>query len=295
MIRGKWIIKDLLQVTAEYLETKEVENPRLCAEILLAHQLRTSRIRLYLDFNQPVGERDITLYRSMIKRLLKGEPVQYITGVQEFWSMEFKVNPQVLIPRPESEILVEQVLALFKKEDRAEETGPDILDLGTGSGAIAVSLAVELPGASVWAADISEGAIKTAEENARRHGVDHRIRFMKGDLFQPFMAREILFDVVVSNPPYIASEDFGSLPEQVRNHEPRQALDGREKGLFFIDRIICEAPAYLKPGGRLFMEMDPEQVPSAINRIKKTGSYGEEGIVEDYAGKERVVTARKTS
>jgi release factor glutamine methyltransferase len=291
----KWIIKDLLEVTAGYLDTKEIDNPRLCAEILLAHQLQTSRIRLYLDWDQPLGERDIIQYRSMIKRRLKGEPVQYITGIQEFWSMEFIVSLQVLIPRPESEILVEQVISAFRDEKQFESACPHILDLGTGSGAIAVSLAGELKGATVWATDISEGAIRIAELNSKRHCVNDRIQFRKGDLFEPFMDQGITFDVIVSNPPYIASEDFDSLPREVRDYEPRLALDGREDGLFFIEKIIREAPAYLKPNGRLFIEMDPGQISRTMDRIKKTGQYGEKGIVRDYSHKERVIIARKIS
>jgi release factor glutamine methyltransferase len=289
----KWMIKDLLEVTADYLDTKGIDNPRLSAEILLAHQLRTSRIRLYLDFDQPIGDRDITQYRSMVKRLLHGEPVQYITGVQEFWSLEFRVNPQVLIPRPETEILVEQVLSVLRKEEKAGSTDCHILDLGTGSGAIAVSLAKELKGPIVWATDISGGAMKTAEENSQRHGVAHQIRFMEGDLFAPLTDRGIPFDIIVSNPPYIPSEDFDSLPIRIRNYEPRLALEGGEKGLFIIERIIREAPLYLKPGGRLFMEMDPGQISKALDRIKKTRQYGETEIIKDYAHKERVITAKK--
>lgn len=288
------MIKDLLEVTADYLDTKGIDNPRLSAEILLAHQLRTSRIRLYLDFDQPIGEQDITLYRSMVKRLLHGEPVQYITGAQEFWSLEFRVNPQVLIPRPETEILVEQVLSFLRKEEKTESADCHILDLGTGSGTIAVSLAKELKGPTVWATDISGGAIEIAEGNSQRHGVIHQTRFIKGDLFEPFIDQGIPFDVIVSNPPYIPSEDFDSLPIRVRNYEPRLALDGGEKGLFIIERIIREAPLYLKPGGRLFMEMDPGQISKAIDRIKKAGQYGETEIIKDYAHKERVITARRS-
>jgi release factor glutamine methyltransferase len=289
----KWIIKDLLKVTASYLDTKAIDNPRLCAEILLAHQLQTSRIKLYLDFDQPLSDRDIHQYRVMVKRLLSREPVQYITGIQEFWSMEFKVNPLVLIPRPESEVLVEQVISVFRDEKPVEGTCFHILDIGTGSGAIAVSLAKEIKGATVWATDISQEALNIAELNSRRQGVRDRINFRQGDLFQPIMTEDVKFDIIVSNPPYIASEDFDSLPMQVRGFEPRLALDGREEGLFFIEKIIREAPDYLNPGGLLFIEMDPGQISRAMDRIEKTGQYGECGIIRDYTHKERVVKARR--
>ncbi|MBN1627777.1 MAG: peptide chain release factor N(5)-glutamine methyltransferase [Deltaproteobacteria bacterium] len=289
----KWIIRDLLAVTTDYLRKKDIDSPRLCAELLLAHQLKTTRIKLYLDFDQPLNERDINEYRSLIQRRLRREPVQYITGVQEFWSMEFSVGPQVLIPRPETEILVEETLSILKgKINVCETTKASVLDVGTGSGAIAISVAKELPEADVWGCDVSADALEIAMSNARRYGLENRVRFIESDLFSSFDDSQ-LFDAIVSNPPYIPAEDYGALPPEVGQYEPRTALDGGEQGLFFINKLILEAKAFLKPGGRLLMEMAPFQTAKTMDLIAQTGFYTEQKIIKDYSHKERVVVARK--
>jgi release factor glutamine methyltransferase len=289
----RWIIKDLLEVTTGYLRDKKIDNPRLCAETLLAYQLNSSRIKLYLTYDHPVNETDIANYRSMIKRRIEREPSQYITGIQEFWSLEFLVTPQVLIPRPETEILVEQILSIFGDDRSNKELTPYILDLGTGSGAIAISLATELEGATIWASDISTSALDIAGINSEKHDVKSRIHFIQGDLFEPFAGKPARFDIIVSNPPYIASEDYDSLPPDVRDYEPRLALDGHEGGFFFIERIIMEAPGYMNPGGWLLIEMDPGQTLKALNMIRQNGNYLESRCAKDYAQKDRVVIARK--
>jgi release factor glutamine methyltransferase len=290
--RQKWIIKDLLEVTAEYLKKKDIDSPRLCAEILLAYQLKTSRIKLYLNFDQPVSEKDLNEYRALIQRRLKREPVQYITGVQEFWSKEFMVGPQVLIPRPETEVLVEQTLAVLGNKKEGEGTiVPGILDVGTGSGAVAVSLAGELPDADVWAGDISEEALEIAKANARKHGVEERIHFIKSDIFSALDPLQ-RFNVIISNPPYIPSEDVDALQPEVSRYEPRTALDGGEGGLFFIKKLILEAKEFLKPGGWLIMEMGPFQTAKAMEIVEKSRYYPEKKVVKDYSRCDRVVMAR---
>jgi release factor glutamine methyltransferase len=290
----RWIIKDLLSVTADYLQKKDIDSPRLCAEILLAHQLKTTRIKLYLNFDQPLNEKDINDYRELIQRRLKREPVQYITGVQEFWSLDFNVGPQVLIPRPETEILVEQAVSIIKDRKAAGESGRlSVLDIGTGSGAVAVSIASELPVADIWASDISKEALEVARANARRHGLDARINFIEGDLFSAIKDTKQLFDVIVSNPPYIPKEDYVALPPEVGQYEPRRALDGGDGGLFFINNLILEAKDFLKPGGWLLIEMAPFQTAKAMDMIERSGFYGEQKIIKDYCRMDRVVTARK--
>lgn len=295
MTPQKWIIKDLLEVTAEYLKKKDIDGPRLCAEILLAFQLKTTRIKLYLNFDQPVGEKDLNEFRAFIQRRLNREPVQYITGVQEFWSREFMVSPKVLIPRPETEVLVEQALAVLnqKKEGEVSFT-PRILDIGTGSGAIAVSLAGELSDADVWASDVSEDALETAKANARKHNVEEKIHFVKSDLFSA-IDPSTRFDAIVSNPPYVALEDLDNLQPEVARYEPRPALDGGPGGLVIINKLILEAKDYLKPGGWLLMEMDPSQTGKAAEIIEKSGHYGEKKVVKDYSRCDRVVMARKAN
>lgn len=292
MKQERWIIKDLLNITSEYLRSKQIKSPRLNAEVLLAHQLKTNRIRLYLDFDQPLGEKDINSYRSLIKRLLSMEPVQYITGKQEFWSLDFTVDSNVLIPRPETEILVEQAM-LFYSEYCTKDGSPLILDLGTGSGAIAVSIASEQLNLRVLASDISPGALEIARKNAVRHGVHERIQFVQGDLFTPFSQRATVFDMIISNPPYVTSQEYHLLSPEVRDYEPRTALDGHEDGMFYINRIIKYAHTFLRSGGRLIMEMDPRQMKTAIDNVKSEPAYECSKTVKDYNSKERVLIARK--
>lgn len=287
-----WTIRELLKVTTDYLEKKEVESPRLSAEILLAHQLKLSRVKLYLNFDKPLHDKEIEGYRSLIKRRLNREPIQYITGVQEFWSLDFMVGPQVMVPRPETELLVEHALALCR-EDRVADGGcAKIHDLGTGCGAIAVALARELEGVAVWASDISQEALDMARHNAKRHGVEGRIEFLLSDLWQGFPSQGLTFDIIVSNPPYIDSEDFANLPPEVRNYEPRQALDGGEEGMFYIKNIIQEAPRRLNPGGWILLEMDPAQTAKAFGLMEAHRSYGEKVRLKDYSHYHRVVMAQ---
>ncbi len=288
-----WTIKKLLKVTADYLKKKEIDSPRLSAEILLAHQLKTTRVELYLHFDQPLNDDEIAGYRSLIRRRLGREPVQYITGSQEFWSMDFIVGPQVLIPRPESEILVEQVISLYKEKRMPGNRSPRILDLGTGCGPLAISLARELEEASLWASDISEAALDFARLNAKKHGLKNRVEFMLGDLWHPFADQGLTFDAIFSNPPYIVPEIFPSLSPEVRDHEPRLALDGRDEGMYYIEKIIKHGSKYLNPDGWILLEMDPEQTPKALGLIEESGRYGEKKRVKDYGHHYRVVMAQK--
>ena len=288
-----WTIKDLLKVTGEYLGKKGIESPRLSAEILLAHLLKMTRVDLYLNFDKPLDRTEIAGYRSLIKRRLKREPIQYITGKQEFWSMDFFVGPQALIPRPESELLVEEALRLVKERKTPENRGPKILDLGTGSGALAISIASELEEASIWASDISLEALEVAALNAKRHGVERRIEFVGGDLWEPFKTLGLTFDMIISNPPYIASDAIHSLMPEVRDHEPRLAIDGGVKGMHYIEKIILMGAGYLNSDGWLLVEMDPGQTPVALNLIDETACYRDKGRIKDYSHRYRVVWARK--
>jgi len=289
-----WIIKDLLKVTTDYLKKKEIDSPRLSAEVLLAHQLNINRVKLYLNFDQPLHDREIEGYRSFIKRRLNREPIQYITGIQEFWSLDFVVGPQVMIPRPESELLVEQVVALCHRDRLTAGQSSRILDLGTGCGALAIALARELEGAFVWASDVSHEPLNLARLNAKKHGVEDRIEFILSDIWDGFKDQDLTFDIILSNPPYIASDAIDSLPPEVRNYEPRLAFDGGEEGMFFITKIIMDGPRYLKPGGWILLEMDPEQTPKAFNLIEKSNSYRAKVRLKDYSHHHRVVMAQTT-
>lgn len=287
-----WQIKDLLKVSTDFLREKGIENPRLNAELLLAHQLHLERIRLYLNFDQPLTEHEVSGYRSLIRRRVSREPLQYITGTQEFWSLDFSVDRSVLIPRPETEIVVEQALKL------AREMGPDgnrsleFLDLGTGSGAISVALAREVPQAALCATDISETALSVARRNAVKHQVAERIRFLRGDLWEPFLERKNRFDIVVSNPPYVRTSEFSTLSPEIRDNEPRLALDGGHDGMYYLKRIIEGAHGFLRPGGWIVLQTAPDQTEKALSIMDQTGSYGQMARIKDYSRSFRVVMAR---
>ena len=293
MSRKSWTIKDLLEVTSNYLREKGVDSPRLSAEVLLALQLKVDRVKLYLNLDQPLHEREVAAYRELIKRRLNREPIQYMTGIQEFWSLDFAVGPQVLIPRPESELLVEQVVSLHQEKRLAEAKNLKILDLGTGSGILAIVIAREFDGASVWASDVSAEALALAKTNAKKHGVEERVEFLLSDMWQGLIDSSLVFDVIVSNPPYIASDHISSLAPEVRDYEPRSALDGGEQGMHFIKEIIKEAPKYLDAGGWILLEMDPEQTAIAVELMDKNDDYVEKRRIKDYSGYYRVVMAQK--
>lgn len=293
MIPRSWTIKEILGVTTDYLKKKDIDDPRLSAEILLAYQLNINRVKLYIDFDQPLNEKEISGYRSLIRRRINREPVEYITGMREFWSLDFIVDPGVLIPRPESELLVELVISLLREERLPETQNPRILDLGTGCGSLAISLAREIEGAIIRASDISGKALNTAKLNLKKYSLEDRIYFSQGDLLEPFKDQELKFDVILSNPPYIASEGFHSLPPEVRDHEPRLALDGHEEGMFFIEKLIMMGADYLNPYGWILLEMDPEQTSKALELFEKADKYCQKERIRDYSHNYRVVMAQK--
>ncbi|MFH0845037.1 MAG: peptide chain release factor N(5)-glutamine methyltransferase [Pseudomonadota bacterium] len=293
MSQKTWTIRELLAITADFLQRKEIDSPRLSAEILLAHQLNIPRIKLYLDLDKPLNKKEVSGYRSLIKRRLNREPLQYITGVQEFWSLDFMVGPGVMVPRPETELLVELVISLCRDEKYPETQCNRILDLCTGSGVLCISLSREFKNAAFWAGDISAEAIDLARSNARKHGVEDRIEFRRGDLFEPFKKDKRTFDIIVTNPPYIASEDFSALQPEIRDYEPMVALDGREEGMFFIEKIIAEGNNFLNQGGWVLLEMDPDQTERAARLIDENPGYDVVRRIRDYSHHYRVVMARK--
>lgn len=293
MTDKRWTVKELLYLTTNYLREKAIDSPRLCAEVLLSHQLKKTRVELYLGYDQPLRREEIAGFRSLVRRRVKREPLQYITGHQEFWSLDLVVNPAVMIPRPETEVLVEEALRLRQNGLLSDNLNPMILDVGTGSGAIAIALAKEIEGARIWASDISPEALQLAEENARRHNLGGRIRFCEGDLLEPFAGSSAAFDMIVSNPPYIATEEFGALAPEIRYYEPRAALDGNEGGMRCIQRLIGESGPYLRDGGWLLVEMDPHQTERALNLIDSAQCFGYKERIKDYRDSYRMVKARK--
>jgi release factor glutamine methyltransferase len=282
-----WTLGTLLDWTAKHLAQKGVEYPRLDAEVLLAQAAGCKRIDLY---GMRHGENAVPevrqAYRELIRRRLEGCPVAYLVGRKEFYGMELAVSPAVLIPRPDSEHVVIDCLALAKMK-----VHPAILDIGTGSGNLALALAKHHPTARVTTIDRSAEALAVAQANAAKHGLTERVRFLHGDLFAPLPAEE-KFDFIVSNPPYIASEDMANLPIGVRNYEPHLALDGGPGGFVVFDRLIDEARNRIQPGGYLIVEIGSPQEAHARQKIEAYPEYELAATIHDYSGHPRVLRAR---
>ncbi len=278
-----WTILNTLKWTAAYFKSHHLEQPRPDAESMLAHVLECERIDLYLRYDQPLHDDELACFRRLIKRRVKREPVAYILGQKEFWSLSLKVGPAVLIPRPETECLVETILRHLSDKDQL-----NILELGAGSGAISIALAHERPRWRFYASDISLGALKLARYNARQLLHEDKIRFFLGQWFDPLAAHPKRFDVVVSNPPYIPSDDLAGLEPEVVQYEPHLALDGHSDGLASIRHIINAAPEYLKPRGVLFLEIGYDQRNSVATLCQKNGAYDQVSFDKDYSGHDRV-------
>lgn len=280
-----WTVRRVLDWTIGYLREHGSESPRLEAEVLLAHARGCKRIQLYTDYDAVLPDDVRARMRELVKRRAATEPVAYLVGHREFFSLEFEVNRDVLIPRPDTETLVVEALALLKGQER-----PRVLDLGTGSGCIAVSLAVNHRAAHVTAVDASEAALAVAARNAERHSVADRIEFRHGDLFAP-VDPNVPFDLIVSNPPYVPAAEIERLAPDVRDHEPRAALDGGPDGLDVIRHIAGEAAPHLVPRGRLLLECSPEQTTRVAELLAAAG-FAEVVVRQDLAGRGRVVCGR---
>ena len=284
-----WTILKLLHWTTDYFQKNKVAEPRASAEVLLAHLLSRDRLYLYLNYDRPMEAEELATFRTFVRRRLAGEPNQYITGTQEFWSLPFRVNPDVLIPRPETEVLLETVLEFLG----SPETEIHLLDLGTGSGAIAVALAREFDQIKIVATDSSKAAVKLARENALLNQIDSKIHFVCADMFSAFSSVSWKFAVVATNPPYVSQAEFSELPREIRDYEPRYALDGGPDGLVAIKHIIKEAPAVLSQGGALIMEIGAHQSESVSGLVKASQHYENYRIIKDYSGLDRVLLAIK--
>ncbi len=289
MAQTVWTILALIRWADERFKKEGLSSPRLDAEVLLAATLGMDRIGLYTHFDQPLKPDELARFKKFILRRLRREPVAYILGKREFWSLPFKVTPDVLIPRPETEVLVSEALkALAHLNGKAS----NILEIGTGSGAISVALAKELPAAKVVATDLSANALSLAEENALWNGVRERIHFLQGDLLQPIKKGE-RFDLVITNPPYIPREQFPSLMPEVRDFEPRIALDGGVNGLDFFRRALPAVGEFLDSGGWFLAEMGEGQDQEILRIAGKSSDLDSFDFVKDLAGIKRVFKARK--
>lgn len=283
-------ILETLNWTTNYLRDHGIDHPRLNAELLLASSMNISREKLYVQLQSQMPEEERRGLEGLIRRRISGEPLQYILGHQEFWSIDLKVDPYVLIPRPETEVLVAAGLSILLKI--ASNKIPSVLELGTGSGAITIALAREAGDVSFIATDISTDALRVAEENARSVGVLNKIEFVKGDLFKPLPIKET-FDLILSNPPYIRRSEWKGLMREVRDYEPRIALDGGEDGLDFYRKMISQAPSYLKNKGWLLMEVGSGQADRVSEMIEARGGFQKPERVKDLSGIERVVKAQR--
>ncbi len=285
------VLKDVINIATARLELAGCAAPKLDAEVLLSYYLKADRSFLFAHFSDDLDDKRCEAYFELIDIRAAGVPVPYITGVQEFMGISFKVDQHVLIPRPDTETLVEEAIKAAKEKHKALGN-IDILDLCCGSGAIGVSLGYYLPKAKIEASDISKKALESDKRNAADYGLSGRLRFLQGDLFAAIKKGsfgKVRFDIIVSNPPYIRSETIPTLQREIVQFEPLIALDGGPDGLSFYGRIIAEAPAYLKKNGLLMLEIGYDQKKDIERLITDDGRYGQVEIIKDLAGNDRVV------
>ncbi|PYI85597.1 MAG: peptide chain release factor N(5)-glutamine methyltransferase [Verrucomicrobia bacterium] len=279
-------VLDAIQRSTEFLAQKGVESPRLQIELLLAHVLRLPRLQLYLNYQRLLTETELDSVRELLRRRSRREPLQYIVGSTSFCGLEMTVNPAVLVPRPETELLAERAWHFL---NQLSTDSPVALDFGTGSGCIAITLAVKCPGARVFAVDVSTNALELARQNAASHKVAERIEFLVGDGFAA-VPRPLPFDLIVSNPPYIPSAEVAHLQPEVREYEPRVALDGGAEGLIFFQRLAVESLPFVKTGSRIMLELGYGQ-EAAVRNILTRQKWVVEAVEADYTGRPRILTA----
>ncbi|MBM6762000.1 peptide chain release factor N(5)-glutamine methyltransferase [Megamonas hypermegale] len=278
-----WTISSLLNWTVNYFKSKNIQSARLDAEVLLSHVLRQERIYLYVHFDEPMEQNELSKFREYVKKRAQHVPIAYIIGEREFMGLPFKVTKDTLIPRPDTEILVENVLNNVDKDKEIE-----IVDIGTGSGAIILSLLVNLPKAQGKTVDISSKAIEVAKENAVNLQVNDRCEFFVGDLFAPLNGNK--FDVIVSNPPYIPQKDIATLEDDIKEYEPVSALTDGGDGLSYYRRLLSEGKAYIKENGFIALEIGIYQSED-VKQIAMDNGWKNIKIIKDYAGIDRVVLA----
>jgi release factor glutamine methyltransferase len=295
-----WTIGRLLTFTTDYLKQHGSDSPRLDAEVLLAEARGCKRIELYTAFSEVADEKTRTAFRELVRRRAEGTPVAYLVGKREFFSLSFRVTSDVLIPRPETELLVVRVLDLFKQFDAIQEPRPSgsdgnqpaLADVGTGSGIIAICVAKHAAQQSVTAIDTSSAALAVAKQNATDHGVADRIEFVQSDLLENIPAEQ-KFNIIASNPPYVSESEFVTLARSVRDFEPRQALVAGPRGTEVIERLAPQAARHLKTGGWLLLEVSPMIEPAVRELIAGQGGFELAATIKDSAGHPRVVQARR--
>jgi len=276
-------ILESINLSSKYLAQKGIESSRTNAELLLADIIGCKRLDLYLSFDKPLGNQEIEKYREFIRRRGNFEPLQYITGKVEFYGLELKVNSSVLIPRPETELLVENILNHLSKEKEST-----ILDIGCGSGNISVALAVNYPSVKIYCTDISEEVLKISEENADKHSVIEKINFNNHNILTEDLNNFPQFDIVVSNPPYVSRDNFSSLQKEIQNYEPRSAVTDDSDGYTFFREISRKSFNKLKEGGKLFFEIAHGQ-SKEVKEIMKNNNFKNITVIKDYQNIDRII------
>ena len=286
----EWTVRRVLEWTIGHLKKHGSDSARLDAEVLLAHARGCSRIQLYTAYDDVLPDAVRQTMRDLVKRRANAEPVAYLVGMKEFYSLPFEVTRDVLIPRPDTELLVMEALQLIK-----DLSSPALLELGVGSGCISTSIAVNHKTARIVGVEIHPPTLAVAQRNVERHHVANRVELRTGDLFAPLLPGE-QFDVVVSNPPYIPTAEIETLAPSVRQHEPHRALDGGKDGLDLIRKIAREAPRFLRAGGSILIEFTPEQASTILELFRQPGSGFEEvTIIPDLGHQPRVLRARRST
>jgi release factor glutamine methyltransferase len=289
----EWTIRRLLEWTSGFFARKQVDPARLSAELLLAHVLNVPRIKLYTDYERSLADKQLTDFRQLVKRAGEQEPIAYLTGKAHFFNLEFEVTRDVLIPRPDTETIVENVLQLARHETDMQT--PRVLDLCTGSGCIAAAIAAHLKTSTVLATDASAAAVVVAKRNIEKLGLTERVTVEMGDLFEP-VSRVVdarPFDLIVANPPYIPTGQIEALDRSVKDYEPKMALDGGIDGLEIHRRILTSAPQHLVPRGRIYLEIMFDQGEAALELAKQHDAFEGATIIKDNTGKNRVLMVRK--
>jgi release factor glutamine methyltransferase len=284
---ASWTTKALLDWTAGFFRKKGVDNPRLSAEMLLAHVLGTRRLALYMEPDRPSSELERATFRELVERAARHEPVDYLIGSASFFSMTFEVNRSVLIPRPSTEALVEHVLQHARRTPGFHN--PRIAEIGTGSGAVAVALAKHFPTGSVVATDVSEAALELAQRNAAAHGVAERVTFRRGDLYEPLGSEH--FEYVVSNPPYISDDEWAAVASNVKDYEPAEALRGGVDGLKYLRPLIEQAGAHLARPGQLVLEIAASQKQAVLQLAGRNEVLDNAHVLADHEALPRVLVA----
>lgn len=280
-------VLEVIQKSGEFLERKGVDSPRLQIELLLEHVLKLPRLQLYLNFERPITDKELDRLRECVKRRGAREPLQHIVGSTSFCGFEIEAGPQALIPRPETELLAERAWTFLNAQSSESDPSATVLELGVGSGCLSVAIAMNCPSARVTAIDCSDEALELARENVGRHGLGDRVQALKSDAFQE-LPPGLQYDLIVSNPPYIPRAEIEALEPEVRDHDPRAALDGGEDGLDFYRLMSEQAATWLKPGGALMLEFGDGQAPR-IEGIFRDEGWAVDAIERDLADKERFI------